>query len=40
VNNQSDRAEIVAALECVDLVTIFPEEVRRSFSSSLRLIFM
>ena len=25
VNNQSDRAEIVAALECVDLVTIFPE---------------
>src|SRR5437762_1103972 len=26
VNNQSDRTEIVAALECVDLVTIFPEE--------------
>src|SRR5882762_5256921 len=26
VNNQSDRAEIVAALECVDLVAIFPEE--------------
>jgi D-glycero-beta-D-manno-heptose 1-phosphate adenylyltransferase len=26
VNNQSDRAEIVAVLECVDLVTIFPEE--------------
>ena len=26
VNNQRDRAEIVAALECVDLVTIFPEE--------------
>ena len=25
VNNQNDRAEIVAALECVDLVTIFPE---------------
>jgi len=26
VNNQNDRAEIVAALECVDLVTIFPEK--------------
>jgi D-glycero-beta-D-manno-heptose 1-phosphate adenylyltransferase len=25
VNNQNDRAEIVAALESVDLVTIFPE---------------
>jgi D-glycero-beta-D-manno-heptose 1-phosphate adenylyltransferase len=25
VNNESDRAEVVAALECVDLVTIFPE---------------
>jgi rfaE bifunctional protein nucleotidyltransferase chain/domain len=25
VNNQNDRAELVAALECVDLVTIFPE---------------
>jgi D-glycero-beta-D-manno-heptose 1-phosphate adenylyltransferase len=25
VNNQNDRAEIVAALECVDLVAIFPE---------------
>lgn len=25
VNNQTDRAEIIAALECVDLVTIFPE---------------
>src|SRR5438309_10682499 len=25
VNNQSDRAEIIAALECVDLVAIFPE---------------
>jgi D-glycero-beta-D-manno-heptose 1-phosphate adenylyltransferase len=25
VNNQNDRAEIVAALSCVDLVTIFPE---------------
>ena len=25
VNNENDRAEIVAALECVDLVTIFPE---------------
>jgi rfaE bifunctional protein nucleotidyltransferase chain/domain len=25
VNNEEDRAEIVAALECVDLVAIFPE---------------
>lgn len=25
VNNQNDRAEIVAALSCVDLVTIFPD---------------
>ena len=25
VNNESDRAEVVAALECVDLVVIFPE---------------
>jgi rfaE bifunctional protein nucleotidyltransferase chain/domain len=25
VNNENDRAEIVAALECVDLVAIFPE---------------
>ena len=25
VNNQNERAEIVAALECVDVVTIFPE---------------
>lgn len=25
VNNQNDRAEIVAALECVDLVAVFPE---------------
>jgi D-glycero-beta-D-manno-heptose 1-phosphate adenylyltransferase len=25
VTNERDRAEIVAALECVDLVTIFPE---------------
>jgi len=25
VNNENDRAEIVAALECVDLVVIFPD---------------
>jgi D-glycero-beta-D-manno-heptose 1-phosphate adenylyltransferase len=25
VNNEADRAEVVAALECVDLVVIFPE---------------
>jgi len=25
INNENDRAEVVAALECVDLVAIFPE---------------
>jgi rfaE bifunctional protein nucleotidyltransferase chain/domain len=25
INNERDRAEILAALECVDLVTIFPQ---------------
>jgi rfaE bifunctional protein nucleotidyltransferase chain/domain len=25
LNNEQDRAEVLAALECVDLVTIFPE---------------
>lgn len=25
VNNEGDRAEVLAALECVDFVTIFPE---------------
>ncbi|MEY2439289.1 MAG: D-glycero-beta-D-manno-heptose 1-phosphate adenylyltransferase [Verrucomicrobiota bacterium] len=25
INNENDRAEVVAALACVDLVTIFPE---------------
>src|SRR5213075_2723877 len=25
INNANDRAEVVAALSCVDLVTIFPE---------------
>jgi D-glycero-beta-D-manno-heptose 1-phosphate adenylyltransferase len=25
INNEADRAEMLAALECVDLVTIFPE---------------
>lgn len=25
VNNENDRAEVLASLECVDLVTIFPE---------------
>ena len=25
VNNEADRAEVLAALECVDLVVIFPE---------------
>jgi rfaE bifunctional protein nucleotidyltransferase chain/domain len=26
VNNESDRAEVIAALACVDLVAIFPEK--------------
>ena len=26
LNNENDRAEVLAALESVDLVTIFPEE--------------
>src|SRR3954453_7924306 len=26
LNSDGDRAEVLAALECVDLVTIFPEE--------------
>ena len=26
INNERDRAELLAALECVDFVTIFPEE--------------
>jgi rfaE bifunctional protein nucleotidyltransferase chain/domain len=25
INNERDRAEVIAALECVDFVTIFPE---------------
>ena len=25
INNEQDRAEVLAALECVDLITIFPE---------------
>jgi D-glycero-beta-D-manno-heptose 1-phosphate adenylyltransferase len=25
INNERDRAEVLAALECVDLVTVFPE---------------
>src|SRR6266542_6811183 len=25
INNEGDRAEVLAALECVDFVTIFPE---------------
>ena len=25
INNERDRAEVLAALECIDLITIFPE---------------
>jgi D-glycero-beta-D-manno-heptose 1-phosphate adenylyltransferase len=36
ITNQSDRAEILAALECVDLVTIFPEIRATKFLAAVR----
>jgi D-glycero-beta-D-manno-heptose 1-phosphate adenylyltransferase len=36
VTTQSDRAEILAALECVDLVTIFPEIRATKFLAAVR----
>jgi rfaE bifunctional protein nucleotidyltransferase chain/domain len=36
VNNESDRAEVLAALECVDLVTIFPEKRATRFIEAAR----
>jgi rfaE bifunctional protein nucleotidyltransferase chain/domain len=36
VTTQSDRAEILAALECVDLVTIFPEIRATKFLTAVR----
>jgi len=34
INNERDRAEVLAALECVDLVTIFPQLRATSFISA------
>jgi rfaE bifunctional protein nucleotidyltransferase chain/domain len=36
INNESDRAEVVAALECVDYVTIFPEVRATAFLRAAR----
>jgi D-glycero-beta-D-manno-heptose 1-phosphate adenylyltransferase len=36
ITTQSDRAEILAALACVDLVTIFPETRATKFLSAVR----
>src|SRR5215211_1140852 len=36
ITSQSDRAEILAALECVDLVTIFPESRATKFLATAR----
>jgi len=36
ITTQSDRAEILAALECVDLVTIFPEIRATTFLAAVR----
>src|SRR5262249_51668731 len=36
ITTQSDRAEILAALECVDLVTIFPEIRATKFPAAAR----
>jgi D-glycero-beta-D-manno-heptose 1-phosphate adenylyltransferase len=34
INNERDRAEVLAALECVDLVTIFPQVRATQFISA------
>ena len=34
INNEEDRAEVLAALECVDLVTIFPDTLATRFISA------
>jgi D-glycero-beta-D-manno-heptose 1-phosphate adenylyltransferase len=34
INNERDRAEVLAALDCVDLVTIFPEVRATQFISA------
>jgi D-glycero-beta-D-manno-heptose 1-phosphate adenylyltransferase len=36
VNNECDRAEVLAALKCVDLVTIFPEKRATRFIEAAR----
>jgi D-glycero-beta-D-manno-heptose 1-phosphate adenylyltransferase len=41
INNERDRAEMLAALECVDLVTIFPQARATHFiSASLPAIYV
>jgi rfaE bifunctional protein nucleotidyltransferase chain/domain len=40
LNNEKDRAEVLAALECVDFVTIFPEtRATRFITAALPLIY-
>src|SRR5438309_11553968 len=40
INNEQDRAEVLAGLECVDLVTIFPEiRSTQSISASLPAVY-
>jgi len=36
INNEKDRAEVIAALACVDLVTIFPQLRASQFISASR----
>src|SRR5436190_2371768 len=36
LNNESDRAEVLAALDCVDFVTIFPEKRATRFIEAAR----
>jgi rfaE bifunctional protein nucleotidyltransferase chain/domain len=36
ITNQTDRAEILAALACVDLVTVFPEMRATKFLAAVR----
>lgn len=40
LNNEKDRAEVLAALECVDFVTIFPEtRATRFITAALPLVY-
>jgi rfaE bifunctional protein nucleotidyltransferase chain/domain len=41
INNEKDRAEMLAALECVDLVTIFPDaRATRFISASMPAVYV